>query len=124
MTSDASPDHIETEPRDHPAEPATPRGRPGMVFFLLLLAVAAFAGYRLFVARPAVPPKVDNTPQLVREGQRIRIPEGSSLRDKLTVGPVTEAEIERNLVLPAVVEPDPARLAKVMTPLSGRVTEL
>jgi cobalt-zinc-cadmium efflux system membrane fusion protein len=124
MKSDASPDHHETKPHDHPGDPAAPHGRPGVVFFLLLIAVAAFAGYRMFLAQPAVAPKVDTTPQLVREGQRIRIPEGSPLRGKLTVGPVTEQEIERTLALPAVVEPDPARLAKVMTPLSGRVTTL
>src|SRR5262249_35855689 len=114
----------EIKPDDHPGDSAAPRGHPGMVFFLLLIAVAAFAGYRLFLARPAVTPKVDNTPQLVREGQRIRIPEDSPLRTNLTISPVTEQEIERTLVLPAAVEPDPARLAKVMTPLSGRVTEL
>src|SRR5262249_31127309 len=111
---------------DHLDDPALPRSgiRPGTTFVLLLIAVAAFAGYRLFLARPAVAPKVDNTPQVVREGARIRIPDGSPMRGKLTIEPVTQQEIERTRVLPAAVEPDPARLAKVMTPLSGRVTEL
>src|SRR5262249_39182947 len=37
---------------------------------------------------------------------------------------VSTQEIERSLVLPAVVEPDPARLVKVLTPLAGRVVKL
>uniref|UniRef100_UPI0013D36A58 efflux RND transporter periplasmic adaptor subunit n=1 Tax=Enterobacter hormaechei TaxID=158836 RepID=UPI0013D36A58 len=37
---------------------------------------------------------------------------------------VVTKEVVRDLVIPAVVEADPARLMKVLPPLSGRVTEL
>jgi len=40
------------------------------------------------------------------------------------VAPVAEHEIERRLVLPAIVEADPARTVKVLPPLTGRVTDL
>jgi cobalt-zinc-cadmium efflux system membrane fusion protein len=42
----------------------------------------------------------------------------------LTLAPVTEKEVERTLVVPAVVEVDPARLIKVLPPLSGRIIQL
>jgi cobalt-zinc-cadmium efflux system membrane fusion protein len=65
-----------------------------------------------------------SVPNLIKKGQRIEIPEGSPLRNKLIIEPVVEKTIERTLVLPAVVEADPARLVKVLPPLSGRITQL
>src|SRR5215831_12045834 len=70
------------------------------------------------------PGKPDSGPQLVREGDRITVPEGSPLRAKLTVEAVAEQEVQRTLVLPAVVEADPSRLVKVLPPLAGRITQL
>src|SRR6266436_7792482 len=64
------------------------------------------------------------SPTLAREGVRISVPDGSPLRGKLTVGPVAQREIQRKLVLPAVVEADPARTVKVLPPVTGRVTDL
>jgi cobalt-zinc-cadmium efflux system membrane fusion protein len=66
----------------------------------------------------------DETPMLIREGARISIPDGSPLRGKLTVSPVAQREIQRKLILPAVVEADPARTVKVLPPVTGRVTDL
>jgi len=65
-----------------------------------------------------------SVPSLVRNGQQIEIPEGSPLRDKLKIEAVVQKEILSTLVLPAVVEADPARLVKVLPPLSGRITQL
>jgi len=64
------------------------------------------------------------SPMVVREGARISVPDGSPLRGKLTVGVVGQREIQRKLVLPAVVEADPARTVKVLPPVTGRVTDL
>src|SRR5262249_9420288 len=58
------------------------------------------------------------------EGKGIWIGEGWALRKKLTIAPIAEKEIERSLVLPAVVEADPAKLIKVLPPLAGRITHL
>jgi cobalt-zinc-cadmium efflux system membrane fusion protein len=60
----------------------------------------------------------------VREGERIRVPPDSPLRKKLAVEAVSEMQVQRTLVLPAVVEADPARLVKVVPPLTGRVIKL
>jgi cobalt-zinc-cadmium efflux system membrane fusion protein len=70
------------------------------------------------------PAKPESGPPLVREGDRIIVPEGSPLRAKLTIEPVAEQQIKRTLVLPAVVEADPSRLVKVLPPLAGRITQL
>ena len=64
------------------------------------------------------------SPMLIREGAQISVPEGSPLRGKLTVGSVEEREIQRKLILPAVVEADPAHTVKVLPPVAGRVTDL
>jgi len=61
---------------------------------------------------------------VVREGARISVPEGSPVRAKLAIGQVGEQDIQRKLVLPAIVEADPARTVKVLPPVTGRVTEL
>ncbi len=70
------------------------------------------------------PARPDSQPLLVREGDRIIVPEGSPLRSKLTVEAVAEQQIQRTLVLPAVVEADPTRLVKILPPLAGRITQL
>jgi cobalt-zinc-cadmium efflux system membrane fusion protein len=95
----------------------------------LLVATAIGAGaYRLLLgpfghpeAAPVVAAKVQ---LLVRSGDSVSVPEGSPVRNKLAVEPVAEKDIKRDLVLPAVVEADPAHLIKVSPPLSGRVTQL
>jgi cobalt-zinc-cadmium efflux system membrane fusion protein len=61
---------------------------------------------------------------MVRQGDKILVPEGSALRNRLTVMPAPVQAVSPKLVLPAVVESDPARTASVLTPLSGRVTAL
>src|SRR4030095_10722061 len=65
------------------------------------------------------PARPDSGPLLVREGDRIIVPEGSPLRAKLTVEAVAEQQVQRTLVLPAVVEADPRPLVAVPTP-AGR----
>jgi cobalt-zinc-cadmium efflux system membrane fusion protein len=98
---------------------------------LLALAVVLMTGaYRQVVtsywtrALAQGPAKPDSGPLLLREGDRIIVPEGSPLRSKLTVEAVAEQEIRRTLVLPAVVEADPSRLVKIVPPLAGRITQL
>jgi cobalt-zinc-cadmium efflux system membrane fusion protein len=71
----------------------------------------------------------NNTPEtgpelLVRQGEKIIIPESSPLRKRLTVTPAQAEEVNARLVLPGIVESDPARTAAVLTPLGGRVLEL
>src|SRR6202044_405687 len=64
-------------------------------------------------------------PQLMlRQGDKIIVPEGSALRDRLSVMPAPTQAVNSRLVLPGVVESDPARTAAVLTPLSGRLIAL
>jgi membrane fusion protein, heavy metal efflux system len=93
-----------------------------------MIGAAIGAGaYRLSATRSGgetlTIPKID-APSLIKKGGRIEILDGSPLRDKLTIDAIGQKEITRNLVLPAVVEADPARLVKVLPPLAGRVTQL
>jgi membrane fusion protein, heavy metal efflux system len=61
---------------------------------------------------------------MVRQGNKIIVPEGSALRNRLTVVAARAEAVSPQLVLPGVIESDPARTAPVLTPLSGRVTAL
>jgi cobalt-zinc-cadmium efflux system membrane fusion protein len=61
---------------------------------------------------------------MIRQGDKILVPEGSALRKRLSVMPAPMQAVSPKLVLPAVVESDPARIAAVLTPLSGRLIAL
>jgi membrane fusion protein, heavy metal efflux system len=110
------------------ADRALPRHGAWSAILLLLIGAGMGAGAYRMTATPShseasTTPKV-NMPNFVKNGEQIEISEGSPLRDKLTIEPVTEEKIQRTLVLPAVVEADPARLVKVLPPLAGRITQL
>ncbi len=101
----------------------------GMMLALFLVGAGAGAvGYRIIASSsisPAlVPAAGQSTPQFVKEGARTVVPDGSPLLAKLTIDAVAEKEVQRNLILPAAVEADPARLVKVLPPLAGRITQL
>jgi membrane fusion protein, heavy metal efflux system len=61
---------------------------------------------------------------MVRQGDKIIVPEGSALRARLTVMPAAEQPVSARLAIPGIVEADPARTAAVLTPLSGRLIAL
>jgi cobalt-zinc-cadmium efflux system membrane fusion protein len=93
----------------------------GILLGLLLVAVFLTHGFGLIGAGAAT----DSGPALLeRQGDKIVIPESSPLRKRLTVTPVHAEPVSDKLVLPAVVESDPARTAAVLTPLGGRVLEI
>lgn len=103
--------------------------RAGMMLVLFLMGAGVGAvSYRTAVYSPALPTVAptagEGVPHLIRGERGLTVPDGSPLRDKLTVEAVGEKEIKRNLVLPAAVEADPARLVKVLPPLAGRVIQL
>src|SRR5262245_59632496 len=60
-------------------------------------------------------------PQVVREGGRIKVALSSPLRKALLVGVAEEQLVERPIAVPAVIEADPAKLVKVVPPVSGRI---
>jgi cobalt-zinc-cadmium efflux system membrane fusion protein len=91
----------------------------GVVFLMGMVAVWGMACDRnaRANANAAAPP-------FLREGARLVVPEGSPLRSRLSVGPALEREVRRRLQVPATVEADPARMAKVTPPIPGRVVKL
>ena len=93
----------------------------GIGLGVLLLAALLTHGFGLFGGNGngAAAPQL-----MVREGNRIRVPEGSSLRSRLSVVAASSQAVTPRLQLPAVVESDPARTAAVLTPLSGRLIAL
>ena len=108
----------------HEHEP-TLRGRAflwgGVGFGALFLAVFLTRGFGLLGGSG----KGTEAPELmVRQGNKILVPEGSALRDRLSVMPAAAQAVSAKLVLPGVVESDPARTAAVLTPLGGRVIAL
>ena len=108
----------------HDHEP-TLRGRAflwaGFGLGLLFLVAFLSRGFGLWGG----PGKSEEGPQLmVRQGDKILVPEGSALRKRLTVQAASAQTLSRNLVLPGIVESDPARTVAVMTPLGGRLITL
>jgi membrane fusion protein, heavy metal efflux system len=88
------------------------------VLFLVLLLTKGFGllgGSGKGVAEPGV---------MVRQGDKILVPEGSALRNRLSVMPASAQAVSPKLSLPAMVEADPARTAAVLAPLSGRLIAL
>jgi cobalt-zinc-cadmium efflux system membrane fusion protein len=61
---------------------------------------------------------------MVRQGDKITVPEGSALRERLSVMPAAVQTVGAKLVLPGIVEADPAQTAAVLAPLGGRVVAL
>jgi len=104
-----------------PSRPAVP-----LVVVVAALIVGAVA-WRLVggpLGHAAAPAAVEKPAPLIRAGEQVTVPETSPVRSRLAIAPIGFKDIERSLVLPAVVEADPAHLIKVLPPLSGRVIQL
>jgi membrane fusion protein, heavy metal efflux system len=93
----------------------------GIVLGVLFVAAMLTHGFGLLngSGKAGEPPAL-----LVRKGEKILVPEGSALRDRLKIEAVAALPVNAKLVLPAIVESDPARTAAVLTPLGGRVVAL
>lgn len=108
----------------HEHEP-TLRGKAflwaGIGLGLLFLAAFLTRGFGLLGGGG----KTAGEPQsVIRQGDKVTVPEGSALRNRLSVMPAGVRAVGAKLVLPGIVEADPARTAAVLTPLGGRVVAL
>jgi membrane fusion protein, heavy metal efflux system len=106
-------------------------GSPGFTLASILIAMAVGAGaYRLLSnswggpARVEGPEAATGAPLFIREGRQIIVTQGSPLRSRLVVASALSKDVSRTLILPAVVEAEPARTVKVLPPVAGRVVEL
>ena len=61
---------------------------------------------------------------LVHQDNRVTIPENSPLARRLRVEAADFTTVQRQITAPASVEADPARYARILPPLSGRVLRL
>jgi membrane fusion protein, heavy metal efflux system len=115
----------------------TPDDRGGMAARLLLRAGTAAGLFALVVAAGIGIYYVASRGDALRaqepslhaafftiDGERITVPPTSPLRTKLGIAEVADKNIQRSLKLPAVVEADPARTAKVLPSVAGRVIDL
>jgi membrane fusion protein, heavy metal efflux system len=102
----------------------TARGRAflwgGAAAGLLLIALLYTHGFGLLSPRSSG----TETPAVLHQGNRILVPAGSVLRQRLRVAPAGTETLSGRHVLPGIVESDPARTAAVLTPLAGRLLEL
>jgi membrane fusion protein, heavy metal efflux system len=98
---------------------------------LVLIALVAAAGFGIYYVasrsgalRAQEPSLHDTAAFFTIDGARITVPPTSPLRAKLGIAEVADKKIQRSLTLPAVVESDPARTAKVLPSVAGRVIDL
>ena len=102
----------------------TARGRAflwgGIALGAVLVVGLLTGGFGLLGSRHAP----EEVPLLIRQGDKIVVPEGSALRQRLTVMSAETRTVNPRLSLPAVVESDPTRTAAVLTPLAGRIVEV
>ncbi len=104
---------------------ATPLGRAflwgGIVLGVILMLLLLTGGFGLFGKGVAA---AAGDAAMVRKGDRIIVPEHSPLRDRLAVAAAEARDTARKLVLPGIVEANPAATAAVLSPVAGRVLEL
>ena len=70
------------------------------------------------------PVKSDDATSVVHEGNRVTVPAKSPLASRLEVDAARMTTIRRQVTAPASVEADPARYARILPPLNGRVLQL
>ncbi|HUJ56865.1 MAG TPA: efflux RND transporter periplasmic adaptor subunit [Kofleriaceae bacterium] len=85
--------------------------------WLAVLALAACGG-------SSTPTEPDEPAPMMREDGKIKVPDGSPLRTRLKVAPVTTQAVSELLQVPAQVETDPATTAKITPPMAGRIVKL
>jgi cobalt-zinc-cadmium efflux system membrane fusion protein len=69
-------------------------------------------------------PSADTSAAVVRRGTQLVIPAASPLRTQLRVDSATVGRIRQEFSATAVIEADPAHVARIVPPLAGRVVKL
>jgi len=64
------------------------------------------------------------TAAYVHEGNLLSVPEKSELRHYLAIAEIRQQTVQTPLEAPAILEADPAKVANILPPLSGRISAL
>jgi cobalt-zinc-cadmium efflux system membrane fusion protein len=94
---------------------------------LLGLAALGLSSRGLFASHASAaadPDAAAPVPALRHDGARLVVPDASPLRRTLAVATLADETVAAPFTLPAVVEADPARLVKVLTPVTGRIVSI
>lgn len=99
--------------------------RTGRLAYWVAALVVIVLGGAVWSLRAQYKPAPAEPPVAMRhEGDRLVVPADSPLRKTLKVDAASRETIAAPFNLPAVVEADPAKLVKVLTPLAGRIVSL
>lgn len=94
-------------------------------YWLLGLAAVGVCGWGVWTLHAKDEQASKEVPVAVRhEGERLVVPANSPLRKTLAVAAAARETVSASFSLPAIVEADPAKLVKVLTPLAGRIISL
>ena len=102
----------------------------GLAAVVLVLAAGIGIGVRLFGQGVGGASNAQSDgphtpgPKFLHQGDTLFVPEGSPLRARLVVQPVTMKDTPHQLQLPASVEANPARTVNILPPVTGRLIEL
>jgi membrane fusion protein, heavy metal efflux system len=91
-------------------------GISSLIFFIFFLKGIHQTFHFLFKKNPE--------PLLVREKKSIYIPPHSALRNEITTEIVQKIKQPHTIVVPGIIEADPARTVNIYPPLVGRLTSL
>jgi len=89
-------------------------------FFLWLLLLPALAG----CGDSAKKASSDDASAIQHNGNRVIVPASSPLAGRLETEPAKLTTFTRQVTAPASVEADPARFARILPPLNGRILQL
>lgn len=90
---------------------------PGLVTLAILAACGGSSS-------PSSSGEASDVEAVVHEGMKVKIPEGSPLRERLKVETAQTLAVSEMLQVPAQVETDPTTTAKITPPVAGRVVNL
>ncbi len=94
------------------------------IFFGMLTCAALCVDSFGNTANAATTVAAAPAPMLVRQGNRLSVPAGSPLRDRLLVATVGQQTSPHDVSLPATVEANPANTVNILPPLTGKLLEL
>lgn len=94
------------------------------IFFGVLTCAALCVDSFDNTAHAATAVAATPAPMLVRQGNRLSVPAGSPLRDRLLVATVGQQTSPHDMSLPATVEANPANTVNILPPLTGKLIEL